>query len=390
MTFPLLGLVEIDRELAARTAELAKVTATLLELDRHPGLTLVRRYPPTGETARRWGLVERALGELWEDLGRVRAILSEAETVRGGRGRVDDRARRRLTELLRGRPHEIGRTPIPLAQRGLTGPAETLVTVGIADSLDRMRAAFAVVAPFAEEVGAVDRQVIGALAPLQQRVEQAHGTLDAAAEPLANLLSRAGTDPLGFRPGEITAALAALTALIDTESARHADHLAVSADLPGAVAALRTRLSDLATLQQQADETAAQAEHRVAGGELPGAGEPAARLLAELDALGAQPARPTVEHLLALRVRTGHAVDTATQRQELARGLLDRRAELRGRLTAYRAKAARLGLSEDRDVLAADRIAGGLLGRRPCDLAAVTRAVADYRSIIGEKAGRTA
>ncbi|MGV9517965.1 hypothetical protein ACWDPE_31675, partial [Nocardia sp. NPDC003627] len=119
-------------------------------------------------------------------------------------------------------------------------------------------------------------------------------------------------------------------------------------------------------------------------------GEPAARLLAALDGLGAPPTRPTVEHLLALRARTTEAVDTATRRQELARGLLDRRAELRGRLTAYRAKASRLGVSEDRDVLAADRIAAGLLGRTPCDLAAVTRAVADYRSIIGEKAGRTA
>ncbi|MET9215082.1 MULTISPECIES: hypothetical protein [unclassified Nocardia] len=390
MTWPLLGLAEIDRELATRTAELAQVTTTLLELDRHPGLTLVRRYPPTGETARRWAPVEEALGRLWEDLGRVRAILSEAETVRGGRGRIDDRARGRLTELLRGRPHEVARIPIPLAQRGLTGPAETLVTVGIADSLDRMRAAFAFVAPFAEEVAAVDRQVLGALAPLQQRVEQAHGALDAAAEPLAKMLSRAGTDPLGFRQGEITAALASLTALIETESARHAEYLAVAADLPGAVAHLRARLADLDALQRAADETAADAARKVATGELPGGGEPAARLLAALDGLGAPPTRPTVEHLLALRARTTEAVDTATRRQELARGLLDRRAELRGRLTAYRAKASRLGVSEDRDVLAADRIAAGLLGRTPCDLAAVTRAVADYRSIIGEKAGRTA
>ncbi|MFD6390871.1 hypothetical protein ACWF9G_22385 [Nocardia sp. NPDC055029] len=390
MTWPMLGIVEIDRELTARTAELATVTTTLLELDRHPGLTLVRRYPPTGETARRWAPVEKALGELWEDLGRVRAIVSEAEQIRGGRGRVDDRARARLTELLRGRPHEIARIPIPLAQRGLTGPAETIVTVGIADSLERMRAAFAFVAPFAEEVEAVDRQVIGALAPLQQRVEQAHGALDAAAEPLAALLSRAGTDPLGFAPGEVTAALAALTALVETESARHAEHLAVAADLPGAVETLRRQLTGLDELQRRADETVAQAEHKVATGELPGGGEPAARLRAELDTLGPHPTRPTVEYLLALRARATQAGETTTRREELARGLLDRRAELRGRLTAYRAKAARLGVSENRDVLAADRIAAGLLSRTPCDLAAVTRAVADYRSIIGEKAGRTA
>ncbi|WP_336085647.1 hypothetical protein [Nocardia sp. SSK8] len=390
MSSPILGTAEIDRELSTRTAELATVTSTLLDLDRHPGLALVRRYPPTGETARRWTPVDRALGALWEDLGRVRAILAEAETVRAGRSRLDERARARLTVLLRGRPHEIDRVPIPLAQRGLTGPSETVVTVGIADCLDRMRAAFAFVVPFAEEVEAVDRRVLGALAPLQQRVERAHGVLDAAAAPLAALLRRAGTDPLGFAPGEVDTALTTLTALVDTESARHADHLAVAADLPAAVAALRAALSALDAAQSRAADSARQARHKIATAELPDGGEPARTLSAELGTLGTEPTRPTVEHLLALRARVGAAHEIAMRRTELAEGLLDRRAELRGRLTAYRAKADRLGLSEDRDVLAADRIAAGLLGRLPCDLAAVTRAVADYRSIIGEKAGRRA
>lgn len=390
MTWPMLGVLEIDRELAGRTAELAKVTTTLLELDRHPGLALVRRYPPTGETARRWAPVEQAMSELWEDLGRIRAIIGEAETMRAGRGKLDDRARARLTELLRGRPHEVARIPIPLAQRGLTGPSETVVTAGIADCLDRMRAAFAFVAPFADEVAAVDAQVLGALAPLQQRVEQARGALDAAAEPLATLLRRAGTDPLGFGSGEIDTALASLTALIDTESARHSAYLAVAGDLSGAVAAARVQLTALGELQQHADDTAARAEHKITTGALPDSGEPATGLRAELDTLGSTPDRATVEHLLALRVRAERATEKATRRDELALGLLDRRAELRGRLAAYRAKASRLGVSEDRDVLAADRIAAGLLTRTPCDLAAVTRAVADYRSIIGEKAGRTA
>ena len=38
--------------------------------------------------------------------------------------------------------------------------------------------------------------------------------------------------------------------------------------------------------------------------------------------------------------------------EQLAQGLLDRRSELKGRLTAYQAKAARLGLGEDPDLLA--------------------------------------
>ncbi|KAF0844887.1 hypothetical protein [Nocardia caishijiensis] len=389
MTSPMLGTAEIDRELARRTAESTTVGSTLLELDRHPGIALVRRYPPEGETARRWAPVEKALGELWDDLARVRAILTEAETVRG-RGRIDDRARARLTELLRGRPHEIARIPVPLAQRGLTGPSETVVTVGIADCLERMHAAFAFVAPFAEEVAAVDRQVLDALAPLQQRVERADGALAAATEPLAALLRRAGTDPLGFAPGEIDSALASLTELIDTETTRNAEFLAVATDLPAAVEVLRARLADLADAQRAADDTAARAERKVDTGPIPPGGASASALLAELATLSGEPIRSTVEHLLALRARAEDAAGATARRTELAQGLLDRRAELRGRLAAYRAKASRLGVAEERDVLAADRIASGLLTRTPCDLAAVTRAVADYRSIIGEKAGRTA
>ncbi|MFC6010190.1 hypothetical protein [Nocardia lasii] len=389
MSRPMLDLAQIDRELAARRTELATVTATLLELDRHPGLTLVRRYPPTGETARRWGPVDTALSELWENLGRIRAILADAETVRGS-GKLDEHARARLTDLLRGSPHEVARIPIPLAQRGLTGPAETVVTVGIAECLDRMRLAFEDVTAFADEVEAVDVLVLGRLGPLQDRVDEAGGGLEAAVEPIAELLRRSATDPLGFGVGEIAAALNALAELIDAESDRHASHFEVVADLSGAVADLHSRLTVLEETQRHADLTAAQAQHKVETGELPAGGEPAARLRAELADLGEVPTRPTVTRLIALRVRIAGAAADARRRQDLARGLLDRRAELRGRLSVSRAKASRLGVSEDRDVLAADRIAAGLLSRTPCDLAAVTCAVADYRSIIAEKAGRGA
>ncbi|MGH3881629.1 MAG: hypothetical protein ACRDSK_31790, partial [Actinophytocola sp.] len=60
-------------------------------------------------------------------------------------------------------------------------------------------------------------------------------------------------------------------------------------------------------------------------------------------------------------------------------GLLDRRAELRGRLEAYRVKAARLGYGED---LALEKLhlrAQELLFTAPCDLAAATRALNRYQ-----------
>ena len=83
-----------------------------------------------------------------------------------------------------------------------------------------------------------------------------------------------------------------------------------------------------------------------------------------------------------------HCSVSATTKQ-LAQGLLDRRTELKGRLKAYEAKAARLGLAEDPDLLSSRRIATGLLSRRPCDLRAVTRAIVDYQQMLAEKREKT-
>ena len=109
--------------------------------------------------------------------------------------------------------------------------------------------------------------------------------------------------------------------------------------------------------------------------------EPALRAaLAELT-------EPDPGALRGLRQRIADAQRSARADRELAQGLLDRRLELSGRLGAYQAKAARLGLGEDRDLLACGRIATGLLTRQPCDLRAVTRAVADFQQLLAEKRG---
>ena len=86
-----------------------------------------------------------------------------------------------------------------------------------------------------------------------------------------------------------------------------------------------------------------------------------------------------------MRHRIDDELHNLRRDEELAQGLLERHTELRGRLRVYQAKAARLGLAEDPDLLSSGRIASGLLSRQPCDLAAATRAIADYQQLIAEK-----
>jgi hypothetical protein len=84
-----------------------------------------------------------------------------------------------------------------------------------------------------------------------------------------------------------------------------------------------------------------------------------------------------------LLARTG-----AAEQQGLADGLIARRDELRGRLEAYRAKAAARGRAEDERLAGLFTRAHDLLFTAPCDLRAATRAVHAYQSGLVEPAGR--
>jgi hypothetical protein len=84
-------------------------------------------------------VIEKSLSQLWEDLGRMTSILESARTVRARRSKPDDDDRTELTKLLRERPLEVSRLPIPLAQRQITGLGETVEYVGLADTVQRIR-----------------------------------------------------------------------------------------------------------------------------------------------------------------------------------------------------------------------------------------------------------
>ncbi|WP_329409521.1 hypothetical protein OG563_44165 [Nocardia vinacea] len=388
----LLTLAEIDAELATRTIEFDAITATLLELDKHPGHTLLQRFPPTGVTEQRWLPVRAALALMWEDYSRLQIILDSARKVRGTRARLDDGERAELTRLLRGRPYEAARTPIPMAQRSLTGPAEEVLFVGLADTVDRMRATFPEIAEFFDAIDAVNTRVMSGLAPLQDTLDKAGAAggeitqLRAIGDGIAELLSRSATDPLALTVPEIDARIAELSGELRQVATIIAELDAVAADWAEAVAETRRRLAVLRATRARAAEARVRVEAKILAGPLPVYEDNTAALEAELDTLSAKSG--TAAELVRLRTRIADATAGAATVQELAQGLLDRRSELRGRLAAYQAKAARLGVSEDRDVLASNQIAAGLLARRPCDLAAVTRAVADFQQIIGEKSGR--
>ena len=373
----------IDREIDVRAKEVAAAVATLMELENHPGLGHVRRYPPTGVTAQKWVVVERSLGQLGEDVGRMTSILDSARDLRARRDKPDEADRAELTRLLRERPLEVSRERIPLAQRLITGPGETVGYVGLADMVDDMRAVYPTVVEVLDGVDQLNSLVVERLGPLQKRLDDAGVS---GPKLIAELLAVSATDPLSLTPADVEERVRVIAADVDRRSAELAELAALQSNWTEAVAETAGQLDALRAAVASAAEVRAEVERTVVAGPLPVHEDAEPGLRAQLHSLTAQAdAKPDAVALRALRHRIAAALQLARDDGELAQGLLDRRTELKGRLTAYQAKAARLDLGEDRDLLASSRIASGLLHRRPCDLRAVTRAVADYRELLVEK-----
>lgn len=336
----ILTLPDIDRELASWTKHVGDMSTTLVDFDNHPGLEHVRTYPPAGVTAQRWAVIETTLGQLWEDLTSVTSTLQSAQAVRGRRPELDDDDRAELTRLL-----ESGKT-----------------------AWGRLRGTCAGVTEFLDEVDAINVRIADGIAPLLKRLDAAG---DGIPKEITDLLTVSATDPLSLTACDV-----------DQRIAQIADLVTLQANWPEAISSTLERLDELRNATAHARRARIDAE-RVVLAEFAAVTDIEPELRAELVSM-VETDPPAIR---SLQRRIESALQLIRRHDELVQGLLDRRAELAGRLKAYEAKAARLGLAEDPELLSSQRLASGLLSRRPCELRAVTRAVADYQQLVSDKRG---
>lgn len=157
-----------------------------------------------------------------------------------------------------------------------------------------------------------------------------------------------------------------------------------------ALAAARGRLDELVTLAAGAEDSVEKARDLIA--------EPEGLVtFADPDVLDQAGAglRPWLEDLAAAALTGGREADVvgglqrwhtlADETEQVAKAVartnalpLDQRRELRGRLEAAHAKAARLGLAEDEELSALHARAFGTLYRAPSDLAVAERLTMAY------------
>ncbi|WP_232664954.1 hypothetical protein [Pseudonocardia sp. TRM90224] len=376
--------VDVLSELERRAAAEGRIAAALVELERHPGHILLSTATLTGRTAERWAAASAALAGLWRDFATHQRIVADAEAVRARKARPGEPELAELRRLLVEASIEERRTVV---ERRLSGDVVDVETITLPDLAERMESAFKLVDELVETCGALHAQLLAGLTPLAERANAARvlahelgEDLTAVTARIAALDSEGTSDPLSLADGVLAARLAELDAELGAASAALAEHAAARAGWDDTIAALTSGIAALGPLRSAALDAWQHAAERIVGPvpEVPPDRTAAlGRQLAELQAPGPWQARAAAAERL--RISVAEAAGELRTAHQLATGLLERRAELRGRLEAFRAKATRLGHAERPELLALDSELRELLWSRPCDLAAATRALAAYQ-----------
>ncbi|TDV34508.1 hypothetical protein [Actinophytocola oryzae] len=386
---------EIDRALERVEADSERIAASLVEMDAHPGHRLLRDSALSGRTATRWAEASTAMATLWEQYTTYSNLVTRAREVRARRSRPGDEELEELTQILHGPVVELDAEAIPIERRGLTGPSQVIERITMADLLARMRQAFDTVTAVLAAAESAWSSAVGRLDPLDRRMKAVSVLAESVGEGDFTSLKR---DLEKARELVLTDMLTvhATDAIPDIErrltelEARLRELARIRDEFASRLTALDARLSDVEAAEAMARQTYTAVLEKIAS---PGLPEPTdrgsaalrerlQRLRSRLDTAGwAAISRETDE----LDRFAASTLDTARTAFRAMTGLLDRRAELRGRLEAYQVKAARLGHSEDDDLTRLHDEAHEILFTAPCDLPSATRALNRYRQAIQDR-----
>jgi len=403
-----MSIEEIDRVLAWWDESLRRIDESLLALEAEPTYQLLAprsspRSTMEGETLRLVGPALDALGELFEQRGRLTEVLDRAQAVRASMSSFwgNDEREQEIRALLEGPSIELPPEATPLARRALLDPGARDVRVVPGQLLEAMSAAFQRARDAVVTVQQAWERVEPAMASVERKLEDARssaaslGIEASVKEELGHIerdleaaRTRVARDPLGAS-GDVVARLEPRIAAVTSQL--------------GALAAQRGRVDDgltraRATLRElQEVHTAARAATDAMPREVEGARAPGG-LTDDGHVEGLGPWLEKIQEAASAgRWATGEvglsrwneaARAYLAADGEIARALsavLARRDELAGRLSARRAQAAVLGargVSIDPAAVDAAREAEKLLARRPTPLARAAELVERYDAAV--------
>jgi hypothetical protein len=379
-------LEEIDDELARLRSAAAGLSSTLIELEADPTWQFMRAAGLTGVTGDRGQAATAAVSELWTGHRQLTDLIAEADRTRSGIGRrASGNELAGLSEKVFGSSIELSSEAVPLVRRTLFGPTQVSTRCTPAALLAALGKAFDELRPVLADIAEAWRwqrdRLDSALAELDglRAAGQLPRDLDRAAAAHRALCARVETDPLSVTTDDFAA--------VDGALARARESIAASAALRArvedAVARAPALLAEIEQAQAAAADAYSAAVEKIDACLL-GPPEPV-----DTAALGTQLAELTAAAgevnwaAAAPGLLTWHRQAEAARERALAdlaraRRPLHDRSELRGRLDAYRAKAAAHGLAEQDQLSRMGARAHDLLHVAPCNLLAARAAVNAY------------
>ncbi|MFE5872510.1 hypothetical protein ACFQ6V_28185 [Streptomyces roseifaciens] len=423
-TGPALTREEVDRALARLGAEHEAVESSLLALQDHAGRRLLEGAELTGESRSRWAAAEALIGQLWAYFDAYTAALTAARELRARRRWPTQGELSELTELLRGSGVTLpGHGTAALGTAGLTaGPPGTAgltarlsEQLSLQELLDRMNGWYARaldVVVIADAVwSALPARIDLLAAELGRTRSLAHSVgvrpgehpsgddLEQITRELAALRDEVISDPVAFWAGsspssapgggrpDTTRYDRAARALEDVRREVEAV-LDVRQDAERRLMRVRDVLSRADRTLNEARQARVEVLSKIAASVVPAVSGPPTALYEQLSA-AAEHRRHARWHRLSpllegLEQRSEEELLRARESLTAVTAPLAVRAELRGRLDAYKAKTARHGLAEDSLLIERYDAARRMLWSAPCDLVAAEQAVLRYQQALAE------
>ncbi|MFE5944223.1 hypothetical protein [Streptomyces sp. NPDC056480] len=399
---PVMDRDEVDRALARLGAEHKAVEDSLFALQDHAGRRLLEGAELTGTTRDRWVATERTITLLWTCFDVYTGALRDVREVRARRRWPGREELVELTDRLRGESvHVAGGA----GEQGLL--AERFTLEGLVRRMNELYASSLDVVVTADAVwSALPARIDLLAAELGRTRSLAHSVgvrpgehpagdeLEDITAELTALRSQVVTDPLAFwRPASGSSAPGggrpdterydrAALALEDIRREIEAV-LAVRQDSEDRLLRLRDVLSRADRTLAEARAARGEVLAKIAASEVPAVSGPPI-VLQERLAAAAEYRRHAQWHRLSplLDSLEREAEDELLRARESLTAVtapLAVRAELRGRLDAYKAKVARLGAAEDPLLVERYDAARRMLWSAPCDLRVAEQAVLRYQ-----------
>ncbi|WP_433326652.1 hypothetical protein [Spirillospora sp. CA-294931] len=384
---------DVDRALERLRGERERIGASLLELEAHDGHRMLEGASLTGRTQREQAELRSRITMLWTLFDLYGGTLGAAEELRARHSKPGQAQLAELTRLLAGPSVELPAEEVPLERRTLlaspSGEKLTLQAV-----VERMTPLFEEAARMVAAVDGVWSALLTALEEAEAE-RRAVAALDVPDPEFARLereldeLARAvRTDPLSF--GSDTSRFASVRDGLRRLRRTLAEVVQVREGFDERVRRVREVIADVRRERDEALRAREQVVAKIADPSLPDLPDLAASLDDRLSALRElrQAARwnRLAEGVLDLESAAADALEKTRTALGLVTGLLERRDELRGRLDAYRVKAARLGHAEDEELHGMYQEIRGVLWTSPCDLRKATVLLSRYQQAISSRA----